>query len=65
MINKQNMRSRSEALIISLVGKDLAKEWWDTKNKAFGGITPEEQWLIEPEKVYNYLMGNCFGGEYL
>lgn len=65
MINRQNMRWRSEALIIALVGKTSAKLWWDSKNKAFGDITPEEQWLIEPEKVYNYLMNNAYGGEYL
>ena len=49
------MRGRSEALVVALVGKDMAQKWWNGMNRAFGQ-TPEEQWKKDPEVVYNYLM---------
>lgn len=49
-------RKRSEILVIAMMGKDLAAKWWDSPNKSFDMKTPNEQWQIDPESVYNYLM---------
>ena len=50
------LKERSDALVISLVGKDLAPEWWQSKNYAFDGKTPEAMFIEDPEAVYYYLM---------
>lgn len=50
------MRKRSEALVLALIGKNQAPNWWSSANKAFDGKTPEEHWKVNPEDVYNYLM---------
>ena len=50
------MRKLCEALVISLVGKELAETWWNSANKAFDGKTPGEIYNSNPERVYNYLM---------
>ena len=56
MITKSEIRMRCDALIIALVGKDLAFEWWLSKNKAFDDKTPEAMYQEDPNRVYNYLM---------
>jgi hypothetical protein len=55
------LRARSEALVIALVGKDLASQWWTSANRAFEGQTPNEQFDRNAERVYGYLMGNAQG----
>jgi hypothetical protein len=61
--NERNklLRKRSEALVIALVGKALASQWWASSNKAFEGQTPNEQFDRNAERVYSYLMGNAQG----
>lgn len=49
-------RKRCEVLVIALLGKKLAEKWWESPNKAFDQRTPEEQWQLDPESVYDYLM---------
>jgi hypothetical protein len=49
------IRKRCEFLLITLVGRKLAKQWWQSPNKAFEGKTPEERWEENPEDVYDYL----------
>lgn len=60
MLTEENMRMRCNALLVAMLGPDLAKGWWLTGNKAFG-MTPEEAWKKDRMKVYTYLMhqGNC------
>ncbi len=53
------IRSRSESLVIALVGKDASDWWWNSPNKAFDGQTPKETFDKEPEVVYDYLMNNA------
>jgi hypothetical protein len=53
-------RQRSEALVIALVGKELATKWWTSYNKAFKH-TPEAQWELDYRVVYDYLMGHASG----
>ena len=47
------LRARSEALVIALVGKELAEQWWSGANLAFEGQAPSTQNI---ECVYGYLM---------
>ena len=57
MITKAEIiRMRCEALIVALVGQDLAPEWWLSKNHAFDGKTPEAMYQEDPNRVYDYLM---------
>lgn len=48
------VKGRCEALVIAMVGEDLAEGWWTSPNRAFGGQTPLNTDL---DKVYHYLMG--------
>ncbi len=56
------MRKRSEVLVIALVGKNLSNKWWNSQNKAFNMMTPEDKWKEDPNVVYSYLMGHAEGG---
>jgi hypothetical protein len=49
------MEQRTKALVIALVGKEMSEHWWNNHNKAFN-MTPSEQWLQDPHKVYEYMM---------
>lgn len=53
---KDILLARSKALVIALVGSDLAPQWWNSSNLAFEGQTPTEQFDKNPERVYSYLM---------
>ena len=55
------LRARSQALVIALVGKDMAQQWWTSANKAFEMQTPLEQFERSPERVYGYLMQHAEG----
>lgn len=55
------MRRRCETMILSLVGAELAPNWWRGQNLAFDMRTPEEQWIIDPESVYKYVCGTVDG----
>jgi hypothetical protein len=59
-ISKEHMLKRCEALVIALVGQELSKRWWQGNNKSFG-ITPEEMFALDPERVYHYLMQHYEG----
>ena len=62
-ISPENMRARCEALVIAMVGKEMADKWWTGSNKAFGGDTPEQIYSVAPSAVYAYLM-KCADGEW-
>ena len=55
-ISPANMRARCEALVVAMVGKELALKWWTGANRAFGGDTPEQIYSVAPSAVYAYLM---------
>ena len=55
-------KQRSVALVIGLVGSDLADDWWNSPNKAFNGRTPAGMWLEDFRQVHNYLMHHAFVG---
>lgn len=64
-MNLEIKRLRSEAVITALVGPSLSAKWWNSRNKAFDLKTPNEMWEIDSDIVYNYIMAQGFGGEYL
>lgn len=54
MTAKTMTKARCDALVIAMVGAELAEGWWNSPNRAFNGQTPMETSL---EVVYSYLMG--------
>ena len=48
------MQGRCDALVIAMVGEELADGWWNSPNRAFSGAKPVD---VELEVVYSYLMG--------
>lgn len=55
------MRRRCEAMILSMVGAEMAPDWWNRKNYAFGGSTPNEMFEQDPERVYQYIIEHIDG----
>ena len=53
----ENLKNKCGLLIQAMVGPNLVNKWWQSPNKAFDMKTAQEQFDIEPEVVYNYLMG--------
>jgi hypothetical protein len=62
MTNEQ-MRRRSETLVIALVGVKHAPIWWNSSNLAFDYVTPAMAFETDPTQVYNYLIKYA-GGDY-
>ena len=57
----ENMRDRCEALVIAMVGKEMAPQWWAAPNKVFCGDSPEQIYSVAPKAVYAYLMKSAEG----
>lgn len=55
-------RRHAEAIVQALVGEQLTKRWWNSPNKAFNMMTPEEAWKDNQEFVYNYLCHHAYSG---
>ena len=55
-------KKRCVALVVGLVGVELADEWWKSPNKAFDGKTPVNMWTEDFRRVHNYLMHHAFVG---
>lgn len=55
------MLGRSKALVVAMVGGELALKWWESANRAFEGKTPQEMWDENPSRVYTYLMSSHDG----
>jgi hypothetical protein len=48
-------------MILSMVGAEMAPDWWNRKNYAFDGRTPNEMFEQDPERVYRYICGHVDG----
>jgi len=48
-------RSRCNLILQATLGKALVQDWWSKSNTAFSDKTPDEQWQIDPDVVYQYL----------
>lgn len=57
------MRRRCESMILSMVGAETALPWWNSRNYAFDGHTPNEMFDVDPDRVYSYIIGhvNAYG----
>ena len=55
------LKKRSDALLVAMVGKELAVKWWDSPNRAFDGQKPSDRWEHDPVEVYQYLMRSAEG----
>jgi hypothetical protein len=62
MTSEQNFKAICNQLVQAMVGADLVQAWWDSPNTAFGGRTPQEQWVLGSDTVVNYLMHHAFSG---
>jgi hypothetical protein len=51
----QIVRSKCDALLETMLGKEFAIKWWNSPNKAFDNNIPEMIFNTEPESVYAYL----------
>jgi hypothetical protein len=59
--HKAERRKRCNSLLTALMGKNNIDLWWNSRNKHWDMKTPNEQWEIDYESVYNYLMHQCNG----
>jgi len=55
----ENLKKKCDLLLQAMVGPNLVNKWWQSRNKAFDMKTAKEQFDIDPEVVYNYLMGHA------
>jgi hypothetical protein len=62
MTIEQTFRNTCDQLVRAMVGPDMVTAWWSSPNTAFGGRTPEEQWVAGSDSVVNYLMHHAFAG---
>jgi hypothetical protein len=53
------LRKRCDAFLVALLGEHNVQGWWNSKNRAFDMRTAQEQWELDPQVVYNYLMGHA------
>lgn len=56
MISAENYKKRCDWLLTAMLGKDNVDGWWKSRNKAFDMKTAEEQFAVDPESVYQYLL---------
>jgi hypothetical protein len=59
MNTNENLKRKCDILLEAMVGPNLVDPWWQSKNRAFDMKTPKEQFDINPEVVYSYLMGHA------
>jgi hypothetical protein len=64
MVTKDTLKLRCDEMLLALLGPEFSKCWWHSPNKAFGGLTPEGQWMLDHEIVYNYLLSHVDGSYY-
>ena len=55
------MRQSCESMILSMVGAEAAPKWWNGKNYAFDGNTPNEMFDKDPARVYSYIIDHVDG----
>ena len=55
-LKSTSVKQRCNVLLIALMGKDHVDSWWNSRNHAFNMLTGNQQWEIDPESVYSYLL---------
>ena len=46
-------------MLQGMLGRQLAREWWDAPNHAFDDETPDQVWQRDYERVYRYVVNAC------
>ena len=59
----ERLHKQATAIVNALVGDKASDWWWNSPNRAFNGLTPDEYWVLDDKEVYSYLVGHL-GGEY-
>jgi hypothetical protein len=59
--HKAERRKRCDCLLTVSIGAKMVDHWWNSRNKYWNMKTPNEQWEIDYESVYNYLMTKLNG----
>jgi hypothetical protein len=59
---REQLRRTCSVIIEALVGEEFSERWWSSPNRAFDNRTPNEQWALAPEVVFDYLTTHAFGG---
>ena len=54
----KEIKSKCDRMIAAMVGDNNIESWWDSRNKAFEMRTANEQFDINPNVVYDYLLGH-------
>lgn len=47
----------NECLMAMLGSEQLVSDWWDSPNKAFDMMTPNEVWEEDYDRVRSYVVG--------
>lgn len=56
-------KNRLNSILFACLGSDeLVDKWWDSPNKAFDMITPNEMLDLNPDYVVKYLLDQVCGG---
>lgn len=50
------LRQRCDWLLTAMLGRDGVEAWWQSPNRAFDMRTAREQFELDPQRVYRYLM---------
>lgn len=54
-------RNLCNEMLFGLLGsEELVEKWWMSYNKEFNK-TPNEQWEIDPDSVFDYIGFFCYG----
>jgi len=56
---REKRRNQCNIMLKALLGENNFQQWWNSKNKAFDDKTPEEVWVEDSEKVFDYLVFYC------
>jgi len=60
--DKELARRRCDIILQACFGAEMGERWWDSKNKTFEGLTPNELWNTDDwYLVYKYLLGQLNG----
>ncbi len=54
--NDMTPKEKCDIMLNALVGEKHIPIWWGTRNKAFDNVTPAEVFMVDEERVVNYLM---------
>jgi hypothetical protein len=55
-------KEKCDIMLKALVGEKHARIWWGTRNKTFDNVTPAEVFMVDQERVLNYLLAHTHGG---